>query len=361
MRIGIDAKWYFNGHPSGKVVVENIVNHIVKLDKTITFYIFLSNADKNIIFPISQENICLVYIPNPMNALTNVFIMPFYTKKYKLDVCMYQNYCPLFGAKKIVNYVHDALFMDYKSYFSIWEHIYFRPMKYLSKFADHIITISNSEKERLIKHKFGKRENIDVVHHGLGLANEKIEYFNPDFLVKYNLPENYILYLGRLNIRKNIQNLLRAIPNVNKKVSLVIVGKEDHKTFDWNKIVKELKIKDRVFKLGYVESKDIGRIYKEASIFCFPSFAEGFGLPPLEAMHYNIPVVVSDKTSLPEVCGEAALYVDPNNPDDIAKKINYLIDNPKIRTELIEKGKEKVKQYSWVKASKEILSILKSI
>ena len=360
MNIGIDAKWYFNGHPSGKVVVESIVNHIVKLDHEVNFFIFLDKKDEALDFPIDERHVHPVYVPNTLNAVTNFFIMPFYTRKYRLDVCRYQNYAPFFGAKKIVNYVHDALFMDYKSFFSFKERLYFLPMKYLSRHADHVITISHSEKERMIRHNFGKKENISVVHHGLGLVNET-HMADVDFIKKYDLPQKYILYLGRLNVRKNIQNLLKAMVYIRKDTSLVIVGKDDHKTLDWEGIIDNLDIKDRVLKVGYVEAEDIQSFYRSASVFCFPSFAEGFGLPPLEAMFYDTPVVVSNTTSLPEVCGDAALYIDPNDPEDIAEKISVILNDPTVNMDLKKKGKDRIAMFSWEKASSEILSILKSI
>ena len=269
MNIGIDAKWYFNGHPSGKVVVQNIVDHIIKLDSTLNFFIFLDQKDRKAIFQIDQPNIHLVYVPNIFNAVTNLIIMPFYTMKYKIDVCLYQNYAPLFGAKKIVNYVHDALFMDYPDYFSLKERIYFYPMKYVSKKSDHVITISHSEKKRLIKHGFCKPDNISVVHHGLGLANDRKS--NTDIFKKYNLPKRFILYLGRLNIRKNIQSLLRAMPYISEEISLVIVGKEDHKILDLDLMAKELNISERTINVGLIDFEDIRHFYVEAEVFCFPS------------------------------------------------------------------------------------------
>lgn len=362
MKIGIDAKWYFNGHPSGKVVVENLVNKIVEIEPSNDYYLFLDKKDKNLIFPFRQSNVHLVYVPNIINAFTNFFILPFYTNKYKLDVCFYQNYAPLFGAKKRVNYVHDALFMDFPEYFTFFERVYFWPMKYLSRLSDHIITISNSEKERMATHGFSKKEKISVVHHGLGLSKENSSLSKDvDVFKKYKLPKSYILYVGRLNVRKNIQSLLKAMPNIDDNTALVIVGKDDHKTIDWDSLIKKLNITNRVYRLGFVPEEDISFLYKNASVFCFPSFAEGFGLPPLEAMYYGTPTVVSNTTSLPEVCGNASLYVNPNNEEEIAKQINKVLSDESFRESLILKGKSRIKSFSWEKAAKEVLTILKSI
>ena len=364
MRIGIDAKWYFNGHPSGKVVVENLVNHLIRLDDSVDFFIYLDKRDEKIEFPIKKKNVHLVYVYNFINAFTNFFILPFYTQKDKLDICLYQNYSPLWGANKRVNYVHDALFMDFPQFFSYKEKIYFFPMKYLSKWADHVITISNSEKERMLKYSFTTINKISVVHHGLGLAKLKRNYTDDEkiaFRNKYNLPEKFILYLGRLNARKNILNLLKAIPYVNNKLSLVIVGKSDHKEENIDLMMKKLNLTNRVKKVGFIPQKDVFLFYSEAEIFCFPSYAEGFGLPPLEAMYYGTPVVVSNTTSLPEVCLDAAIYIVPDDYIDIANQINKLTNNKEFYYSMIAKGRKRVEVFSWEKASRELLSILYSV
>lgn len=360
MKIGIDAKWYFNGNPSGQVVVRNIVNEIVKIDSNVDFYIFLDKRDKHLKFPINLKNVHLYYVPNYINALTNIFILPFYTYYLKLDVCLYQNYCPVFGAKKTVGYIHDSLFMDFPQFFTLWERLYFFPIKYLAKTSNHIITISNSEKKRMIEHGFSRKENISVVYHGLGLA-DNTKSSSTNIFEKYKLPKRFILYVGRINIRKNIQSVLKAMESVDNNVSLVIVGENDHKSVNLDGLIKELNIEDRVIKVGYVETEDIGLFYSCAEVFCFPSFAEGFGLPPLEAMYFKTPVVVSNKTSLPEICGDAALYIDPNLPADIALKLNKVIRNNDVKEELVQKGYRRSQHFSWTKSATEILNILKSL
>ncbi|MCF1190314.1 glycosyltransferase family 4 protein [Mangrovimonas sp. AS39] len=359
MNIGIDAKWYFNGHPSGKVVVENLVNNILLFDKENHFIIFLNKRDKGLEFPKINERVTIVYLPTITNALTNILILPFYTKKYKVEACLYQNYAALWGAKRRINYVHDALWFDYPTFFSIWERMYFNPMKFLSRKADKVITISQSERERMIKHGFAKPNNIYAIHHGVQEIKKNIPDSNEQLNSKYKLPKKYILYLGRLNIRKNIQTLLRAMPLINEEAYLVIVGKNDHKSLDLNKLMTNLKISHRVIQTGYVPEEDIPFLYNRATLFCFPSFAEGFGLPPLEAMQYHTPVVVSNNTSLPEVCGEAAIYIDCKSPMDIAEKINRILDNENLQRELIEKGNKQVKKFSWEKTAKNVLKILK--
>jgi glycosyltransferase involved in cell wall biosynthesis len=143
-----------------------------------------------------------------------------------------------------------------------------------------------------------------------------------------------------------------------KAIKLVIVGKPDHKNIDVTDYIAENGLTERIIFTDYVSQEDLYLIYAQSYIFCFPSFAEGFGLPPLEAMQCGIPVVVSNTTSLPEVCGEAALYINPDDPNDIAEKLDMLLNDNKLYKEKQEQGFENSVKYSWDKAAANILHIV---
>ena len=123
----------------------------------------------------------------------------------------------------------------------------------------------------------------------------------------------------------------------------------------------ELFLKDRVVFLDYVPEKDLPHLYSEAAAFVFPSLYEGFGLPPLEAMACGCPVIVSNAASLPEVCGDAAYYVDPYDVESIAEGIYKVLMNEILRQDLIAKGLERVKLFSWEKAAKEHLKVFEEV
>ena len=119
MKIGIDAKWFFDGPPSGKVVVSNLVTQILNRNNEDDFYILLNQSDRGKKFPINKENITLIYLPNCNNALTNIFIVPFVDYKYKLDVVLFQNFSSPFTKSKSINYVHDILFLDFPKFYTL--------------------------------------------------------------------------------------------------------------------------------------------------------------------------------------------------------------------------------------------------
>ena len=176
----------------------------------------------------------------------------------------------------------------------------------------------------------------------------------------FKLPDEYLLFVGRLNLRKNIDNLLRAIPLLrNKTIPLVIVGADNWKKSNHLKIIRELKIEDRIVFTGAV-FKELGLIYSMAKVFCFPSYAESFGLPPLEAMASGVPVVVSNTTSLPEVCGDAGSYANPNKPEEIALAIDNLLTNDQLYSSKRQLGLVQAKKFTWTRAAQNVINSIES-
>lgn len=364
-KIGIDAKWYFNGNPSGKVVVRNLVDQFIHQISDNQVYLFLRRMDQKyeheILSKIGQKtNITLVYIPSTLNFISNMFVMPYYADKLGVDVCLYQNFSPVIFYKRTKNvaFIHDFLFFDYPNYFSYVERRIYSLMRFTAQFAHSIITISNSEKDRITKYLKIKKD-IHVVYHGVSDDFRPITQ-DEKLLVrkKFDLPEKYFLYLGRVNIRKNIKTILEAMPFLAYDYSLVIIGKKDHKTFDIDKTIVELGLEERVKMLGYLTYNDLLNVLGAAQIFVFPSFAEGFGLPPLEAMKSGVPTVVSNASCLPEICGDASLYFDPKNTKELVKEVNKLIIDEEEREKYIKKGLDHSHKYTWQKSALKIKNIL---
>jgi glycosyltransferase involved in cell wall biosynthesis len=369
MRIGIDAKWYFDGPPSGRLVIKNIVDELLKRDNFHQIYLIL---DKKFSFQkgvFIRKNIYPVFVWSRNNLLSNLFILPIIAKIYKLDLIVYQYFSSFFGKHKKIVYIHDVIFQTNPEYFTLKERIYFSPMKFLARLSDGIITVSKSEMKRIIKNKFlGRNKKIKVIYNGVDERFKPKEYFDSNLIqhikLKYNLPERFILYVGRLNERKNVFNLLRAVSLLNdKEIKLVLVGNYDWKMFNIPKILNELNLYKRVLLLGYVNDEDLPIIYSLATVFCFVSFDEGFGLPALEAMTSGVPIVVSGIDSLVEVCGDAGFYCNPNNPIEIATRIESIlsIKNKDIVQNKIKIGLQRSKLFSWKKSVEKIVEFCESI
>lgn len=353
MKIGIDAKWYFGGPPSGVRVIQNLVHSLLEYDRENEYYIFMDKHydSKTLGFKLN-ERVKIIYLWAGNNLISNIFLLPFKANKLDLDVMLYQNFVSPFHKGKKIAYIFDVLFESFPQFFTKRERIYFFLIKYLASFSNGIITLSESEKKRLVAFGYAPEERVHAIHIGVDNSfktlNKHGDYRVEQVKRKYNLPENFLLYVGRVNTRKNIENLLRAMALIdNKTIPLVIAGKEDWKQFDYKTLIEESGIKNRVLFTGWTEDDDLPIIYSLAKIFCFPSYAEGFGLPPLEAMASGVPVITSNTTSLPEVCGNACLYFSPNDPTQLASAIDKLLRDKKFAQGKILEGLNHAKLFSW--------------
>jgi len=367
MKIGIDAKWFFNGPPSGRVVVYNLIKSLVVQNKEHEIYIFLDRRTKQLKFPFVNKKLHLVYLWADNNLLSNFFIVPLLGLKLKIDIFIGQNFSPFVSTFKRICFIHDISFESNPSFFTKQELLYFFPMKILARRAHKVSTISISEKQRLIKYSYNKPENIYIVPNGIDHNKFKPLCFHSEELIRatrerYKLPEKYLLYLGRLNIRKNIDILLQSISILkNKSIPLVLAGKYDWKMYDVNELINRYNLAHRTILTGYVEDEFLPSLYSLSKIFCFISYDEGFGLPPLEAMASGVPVVVSDIDPHREVCGQAGFYVDPHKPRDVASKIDNLLDDESLYNQKRELGIKRASLYSWEKSAKKLLECVLSL
>jgi glycosyltransferase involved in cell wall biosynthesis len=171
----------------------------------------------------------------------------------------------------------------------------------------------------------------------------------------------YLLYVGNAYPHKNLEKLIPAfesLRNTYPDLNLILVGGEDYFYSRLKRFVKEKGVK-KIFFTGFVEDVDLKTIYREAECLVFPSLYEGFGLPPLEALACGCPVVSSNKTSMPEVLGEAAEYFSPEEPEFIKKAIKKVLDNKKLRKEILNKGKERIKKFNWQETGRKTLQVYK--
>lgn len=240
--------------------------------------------------------------------------------------------------------------------------------KYSILKAAKVFTISNFSKDDIIKEYKLPAEKVIVTHLGLKM---KIDIAAPkvdenEVLQKLDLKQPFILFVGTLQPRKNLQRLIQAFSKIKKSndysaLQLAIVGKKGWLFEDILDEPQKAGVSSFVKFLEFVQDKELEVLYKNAEFFILPSLYEGFGLPILEAMSFGCPVITSKVSSLPEAAGDAALYVDPENTDDIAQKMETLLKDESLRNELREKGYKQVKKFSWEKTAKETLLVLEKI
>jgi glycosyltransferase involved in cell wall biosynthesis len=366
MRIGIDAKWFFSGNPSGKVVVQNLLEELLKISGHHQVFIFLKKEEKNIVFPLNYPNISLVYVWGKNNQISNLYFVRKTAKKLKLDIILCFYFSPIFIKIKRIVFVFDAIYISNPEYFTLIERIYFSTIKFLASKADMVLTISKTEKARLLKHRFNSENKIDFIYMGVQTRYKPLEHQPKEEITriqsKFNLPERFILYVGRINPRKNILNLLSAISFIkDNEIKLVLAGQYDGKSNNLHDMIIKLGLEGKVDLLGYVDDNDLPILYSLATVFCYVSHDEGFGLPPLEALASGIPVVIANTGSLPEVCGDAGSYCDPDNPGDIAKKIDSLLSDSFLYDYKKNRGIEIAKNYDWTDSALHLMKIIDKV
>jgi glycosyltransferase involved in cell wall biosynthesis len=263
---------------------------------------------------------------------------------------------PIRARHRVVT-IHDVYHLAYLHTLSRIERLYARTVIPLAaRLSEKVITVSAFSKSEIVKYTGIGPEKIEVIHNGVDSAAFRDTKRKKDDGVSPSDP--YLLYVGNVKPHKNVIGLINAFVTVRKSfpdVKLVIVGKRDHFIHgidNLDEYVTSLGIDRQIVFTGFVGNDELCRLYKNARVFVFPSFYEGFGLPPLEAMASGVPVVVSRSASLPEVCGDAAMYVDPHNPQDIARGIIRVLREGLLINELVDKGLVRAAGFSW-KASAE--------
>jgi glycosyltransferase involved in cell wall biosynthesis len=280
-------------------------------------------------------------------------------KSLHVDVMVYQTFPSLWRNAPSVSFIHDVLFRHYPQFFTWRERLYFSPLSWLTRNrSQRLIATTEFVSNDLFKYRYtNNKSKTDIVPLAVSESYKPAEHHHPTEMTavkdKYKLPDKYLLFVGRLNVRKNIENLLKAVLLLNdSKIKLVIVGKPDWKTPDLRTILSDPELQKRIILTGAMTDNELTLIYAMARIFCFPSFAEGFGLPPLEAMASGVPVVVSETTALPEVCGNAAIYVNPVRPESIARAIDSLLEDAVLYAMQRERGLERAKEFTWDRSAK---------
>jgi len=397
MKIGIDIRVLAKGTRTGvEEYTINLLSNLLPINNNIRYQLFYNAYQKvNLNYNwISLSNVELndFKIPNRF-----FFISSRYFNSPKIDKLLggldvYFN--PHFfiapvsqRCKKIITF-HDLSFKHYPEFFSwrkrLWQKFLMDTKKEAQK-ADKIIAVSESTKSDLINFYKIKPDKIKVIYSGVGkqfkplfchsersegsrgseatreLIRDSSATPQNDRVIrkKYNLPERFILYFGTIEPRKNIIGLIKAFELLkDKDCRLVIAGAKGWLYQDIFKVANKSKKRKDIIFTGFVEESDKPALYNLSELFVYPSFFEGFGFPPLEAMACGIPTIVSSNSSLPEVVGKAALMVDVANIDELAWSIEIALSDKELRKRLIKDGLIQAKKFSWRKCAQETLNVL---
>lgn len=265
--------------------------------------------------------------------------------------------------------IHDLSFRRYPEFFNTRKNLWHRllPVRQLAGRASKIVAVSEHTKRDIIELLDIPEEKIAVVYSGLAGRVEVGERERIGIAADLGLNKPYVLYLGTVEPRKNVDgliaafNLLKQQGHVSPDFRLIIAGAWGWKAGGIREAWQKSPFRSDISFLGYVSRLEKEVLYQYASVFAYPSFYEGFGFPPLEAMARSCPVVVGNSSSLPEICGQAALYCPPGDVMSLAVGLEKAIADKEERSRLIEAGHQQVQRYSWHRAAAQYLNLLRSI
>ncbi|MBU0647700.1 glycosyltransferase family 4 protein [Patescibacteria group bacterium] len=304
----------------------------------------------------------------PVNSLVKVIKMPYFWSSIGLSwemkihppdtLFVPSHSLPFITPPKTATVIHDIGFYDHPNNYTPKQYYHLQKTTEIAlKKASTVFTPSKYVKKTLIDKFSADPNKIIVAHLGVDTTffhSRHSQKTVNQVLGKYSEQINkqpYIFFLGRIDYRKNIINLIKAFSKFKKTKKyphiLVISGKPGRGYQDIIQIIQDLNMQNDIILPGYISQTDLPIFYSEAELFLFPSLYEGFGIPVLEAQSCRTAVVTSNITSLPEIAGKGALFVNPRDVEDIAGAIKRVIDNPTLKQSLIEKGMINAKNYPW--------------
>jgi len=379
MKIGIDIRPLMEKEYSGvSEYTLNLVKAILAQDRENEYKLFY-NSGRDISgrmpeFKNENAEIASTHYPNKIfnYLLQKTLRYPEIDKMLGVDIFWLPN--PNFislsrKAKKILT-IHDLSWLRCPNFFSLRRNLwhYIINIKKLIRESDKIIAVSENTKNDIMDLTGVSGSKVEVIYSGIdeelrviGKNDQSLK----EVKKKYNLADKFILFLGTQEPRKNIVGLIKAYNEFRKnsaggkEVELVIAGgkgwKERRTVNEW----KKSKYQEDIKFLNYIPRQDKVYLYNLASVFVYPSFYEGFGFPPLEAMACGLPTITAFSSSLPEVAGEVSLLVDPYKTGEIAQAIERVLSDDNLKNDLIERGREKASEFSWQKAVGKYIDIFK--
>jgi glycosyltransferase involved in cell wall biosynthesis len=263
-----------------------------------------------------------------------------------------------FNGKKVVT-VHDLIFLKYpKLYPLVDSKIYNKKFRHACDIADVIIATSEETRRDIEKYYFIPQSKIKVVYQSCdaNFYSEPSQEQIQEVINKHQLPDNFLLYVGTIEERKNLLTIVKALKIV-KDIPLVVVGKKLKYFKKVMEYIKENKLKNRVVFLKDVSNTDLPVIYRLSKTFIFPSISEGFGIPIIEALTCKTPVITTNGGCFPEAAGPDSLYIDSSNEIDLAEKITFLLESESTRKQITEKGFEYAKKFHPETITQQLISI----
>lgn len=370
MKIGIEAQRLFRSHKHGMdIVALELIRALQIIDTENEYFIFVK-PDKDSDCLKVTANFHIIEVPSTNYVLWEQVLLPFYAKKHGIEVlhCT-SNTAPLFLSIPLILTLHDVIFMEKyvgkntSSNYQKFGNLYRKwIVPRIVRKCKKIVTISEVEKKNIIDILKLDASAITVVHNGVSgrFGLKPSDEIIKEVKENLQLPEDFFLFLGNVEPRKNVNNTVRAFvafAEKNTNVKLVITGLKSSFIEDILAEINKKNYINRIIISGFVSENVLLTLYSEAKVFLYPSLREGFGLPILEAMAFGTPVVTSNISAMPEVAGDAAFYTNPYSVEEITKMMTVAYENKLLREQKIALGYTRPMLFTWQKTAESMLNI----
>lgn len=369
MTIGVDAGCLSVSDERLKVGVYqlgfNLLSNLSKLDRVNKYLLYSFSSISQDILSCFGPNIESRILRPKRFWLTARLSLEFFLKKPDIFLGLGQA-LPFFHPLKSIIFVYDLAFEYYPNCYPGSFSKLSRQTKYAVHHSDKIVAISNSTRDDLIKLYDINEEKIEVVYPGVD-SIFKPQTFKKVSKIKekYNITRPYFLFIGSLkpikNIPKIIEGFYKFLEQTRRSYQLILAGSDFWLDKGIPRRIKQLKLGKEILNLGYLEREELPIIYSGAIAFISPSLYEGFGIPLLEAMSCGTPIITSDVGSMPEVTGDAALLINPNNTDGISEALVKITENKDLRNRMRTRGFKRVKNFSWYNFTTKVSSLIHSL
>ncbi len=347
----------------------NILSELALIDKK-NEYILLLNAKPEINYSfLHNTNFYTVIFPLRIKLLFDYIFIPFYSYFKKSDIFFFpkNTFSPLIKGKKIAVY-HDIVYYEKLNFreFKFFDNLHHKIMiRFDSKLTSADLAVSKFTAQRMEQLLKIHSEKIKVIYEGVEDSFKIVTDNNQKEQLKsrYNLPDHFLFFAGSLSPRKNIINILKAFEMIKDSIphNIYFTASESWNDSQVYNYIKSHNLENRIIRLGYLSEEGLVIMYNLADCYLYPSLYEGFGLPIIEAQKCGCPVITSNRSSCPEIAGDGALIVDPYSIHEIAEAILKVVNDQKFKKELIKKGIENIKRFSWERAAKEHLKLFEKV
>jgi glycosyltransferase involved in cell wall biosynthesis len=363
VRIGIDARKL---HDFGiGTYIRNLLRQLARLDRQTEFVLLCRPEDMPSLASLG-ENLRPVAETSRNYSIIEQIKIPLALKRERVTLFHAPHYVlpPLVACRSVVT-IHDCIHLMFPQYLPNRLALgYARASIFAAaRRATRVLTVSESSKRDILRFVDIKPEKIDVIYNAYDqrFTVEPREEDVDRVRERYQLHDEFVLYAGNVKPHKNLERLIEAFHLVRRRgldhLRLVLIGDEISRYAALRRAVHRHQLHPYVRFLGYLPEETLGVMYRLAGVFVFPSLYEGFGLPPLEAMASGTPVVTSNVSSLPEVAGDAAVLVDPYDPNAIANGIYQVLTDDQLRRGLRARGAARARQFSWEQSARRVREI----